>query len=604
MQGKVINGYTLKHLLGEGGMAEVWYAENEIGKPAAVKILFEKYTRNEQILERFHNEALVMVKLNHPNIRQVYNYGYIDNRHCIIMEYLEGCDLEALMQSGRRFTDEELRRWWNQTADALKYTHARGIVHRDIKPSNLFLDEEGNIKLLDFGIAKMMENASLTHTSAIFGTLMYMSPEQVKSAKKVDYRTDLYSLAVTFVYLLTGKKPYDDIEKSLFDIQLDILTHPLDMSQVPTEWRNFLMPYLEKNPEKRPELTPFFPLTVNLGNEDKTFGENVTSRENPIPELAKYSVAGLRNPHKADPQNPAPNSHQRKIPVWTWVVGALLALLVIGLLFLLKHKPDIEPIETIEPDGSIPELSWSMSKADNGDYIVTVGDLKYTMKYVEGGTFTMGYNDKRFKASECASMPTHQVTVSSYWIGETEVTQALWKAVMGNNPSDDKGDNLPVYMVTWNECLQFRKQFNEKLQDQLPEGCRFALPTEAEWEYAARGGKHSKHYQYAGSNDIDEVAWYESNCYGKRYPVKSKKANELGLYDMCGSVWEWCADWYGDYSSAPQTNPTGPSSGWTRVTRGGGCWNPGLTVGERVEPDIGSADRGNVGLRIVLAPRQ
>ncbi len=153
----------MKKLLGEGGMAEVWYAENEIGKPAAVKILFEKLTRNEQIVERFHNEAVMMVKLKHPNIRQVYGYGYLNNRHCIIMEYLEGNDLSDMMKSGRRFTDAELRKWWNQIVSALNYTHAQGIVHRDIKPSNIFLDEDDNIKLLDFGIAKMMENTSLTH---------------------------------------------------------------------------------------------------------------------------------------------------------------------------------------------------------------------------------------------------------------------------------------------------------------------------------------------------------------------------------------------------------------------------------------------------------
>jgi serine/threonine-protein kinase len=210
MQGQIINGFELKRLLGRGGMAEVWYAENEIGKPAAVKILNESLSHNQQIVERFHNEALVMVKLNHPNVRQVYGYGYLGERHCIIMEYLEGDDLDALLKAGRKFTDEELQRWWDQTVDALNYTHAMGIVHRDIKPSNIFLDEKGNIKLLDFGIAKMMENASLTQTGMVMGTPMYMSPEQVNDIKHVDYHTDLYSLAVSFVHMLTGKKPYDD----------------------------------------------------------------------------------------------------------------------------------------------------------------------------------------------------------------------------------------------------------------------------------------------------------------------------------------------------------------------------------------------------------
>ena len=235
----------------------MWYAENEIGKPAAIKILNENLSHNQQIVERFHNEALVMVKLNHPNIRQVYGYGYLGERHCIIMEYLEGEDLEELMKNGRRFTEEELRRWWNQTVDALNYTHAMGIVHRDIKPSNIFLDEMGNIKLLDFGIAKMMENASLTQTGMVMGTPMYMSPEQVNDIKHVDYHTDLYSLAVSFVHMLTGKKPYDDTNCSVFEIQMSIVTKPLDLSEVPEAWRDFLTPYLAKAAAQRPQLKHF-----------------------------------------------------------------------------------------------------------------------------------------------------------------------------------------------------------------------------------------------------------------------------------------------------------------------------------------------------------
>ena len=175
----------------------MWYAENEIGKPAAVKILNENLSRKTQIVERFHNEALVMVKLNHPNIRQVYGYGYLGDRHCIIMEYLNGDDLEAMLKAGRRFTDEEVCRWWNQTVDALNYTHAMGIVHRDIKPSNIFLDNMGNIKLLDFGIAKVKESMSMTRTGMMMGTLMYMSPEQVKDPKRVDAKSDICNCTFT-----------------------------------------------------------------------------------------------------------------------------------------------------------------------------------------------------------------------------------------------------------------------------------------------------------------------------------------------------------------------------------------------------------------------
>lgn len=159
--------------------------------------------------------------------------------------------------------------------------------------------------------------------------------------------------------------------------------------------------------------------------------------------------------------------------------------------------------------------------------------------------------------------PAHQVTLSDYYIGETQVTQALWKSVMGNNPSYSKGDNLPVEQVSWGDAQEFIKKLNGVT------GRTFRLPTEAEWEYAARGGKKSNRYRYSGSYNIDEVAWYDGNSRGKTHPVKEKMANELGLYDMSGNVREWCNDWFGDYSSDAQTNPQGPDEDSCRVLRGG-----------------------------------
>ena len=282
MQGQIINGFVLKKLLGRGGMAEVWYAENEIGKSAAVKILNESLSNNQQIVERFHNEALVMVKLDHPHIRQVYGYGYLGNRHCIVMEYLEGQDLEELLKRGRRFTDEELRRWWNQTVEALNYTHAMNIVHRDIKPSNLFLDKRGNIKLLDFGIAKVRESISMTRTGALMGTLMYMSPEQVKDTKNIDYHTDVYSLAVTFIHLVSGISPYDSETTGDFEIREQIVYKPLDLSGLPEFWQTTLAPYLEKEPSKRPALQPIVEpkkMEATTLDEDKTVEEGEKQKQ-------------------------------------------------------------------------------------------------------------------------------------------------------------------------------------------------------------------------------------------------------------------------------------------------------------------------------------
>ena len=197
------------------------------------------------------------------------------------------------------------------------------------------------------------------------------------------------------------------------------------------------------------------------------------------------------------------------------------------------------------------------------DRTFTVGGVSFKMIAVGGGTFTMGATSEQGSDANDDEKPTHSVTLSSYSIGETEVTQALWQAVMGSNPSNFSGSNKPVETVSWNDCQDFIRRLNALT------GENFRLPTEAEWEYAARGGNKSRGYKYAGSNTIDNVAWYYDNSGSQTHNVATKSPNELGLYDMSGNVWEWCQDWYGSYNSGSQTNPTGPGSGYHRVNRGG-----------------------------------
>lgn len=197
----------------------------------------------------------------------------------------------------------------------------------------------------------------------------------------------------------------------------------------------------------------------------------------------------------------------------------------------------------------------------------TVNGVSFKMVYVQGGTFRMGSNDSEAGDDE---QPVHSVTLSDYYIGETEVTQQLWCAVMGSNPSYFTGNSQrPVENLSWEDCQTFIRTLNALT------GKNFRLPTEAEWEYAARGGNKSRGYKYSGSNTLTDVAWYDNNASGTTHPVKQKRSNELGLYDMSGNVWEWCQDWYGRnyYSQSPSYNPTGPGSGWNRVLRGGSWFN-------------------------------
>ena len=208
--------------------------------------------------------------------------------------------------------------------------------------------------------------------------------------------------------------------------------------------------------------------------------------------------------------------------------------------------------------GTGREISFFTNDAlagNNARFKVFVFSLPPGMVFVEGGTFQMGSN------SESDEKPIHTVTVSSFYMDKTEVTQAEYRKVMGKNPSYFSGcDDCPVEDVSWHDANEYAKKVGKR------------LPTEAEWEYAARGGNKSKGYMYSGSNNLNAVGWYKKNSGSRTHPVAQKQPNELGLYDMSANVWEWCSDRYGDYSSSSQTDPQGSNSGEYRVLRGG-CWS-------------------------------
>ena len=207
--------------------------------------------------------------------------------------------------------------------------------------------------------------------------------------------------------------------------------------------------------------------------------------------------------------------------------------------------------------------SSGSSLSGNALTIPVKNGINIEMVKVETGSFNMGATPETIYPDN-DEKPVHRVTLTNdYYIGKYEVTQALWQAVMGSNPSFFKGTDLPVETVSWNDCQDFISKLNAMT------GKRFRLPTEAEWEYAARGGKKSRGYLFSGSITLGDVAWYKENSGSKTHVVGTKQPNELGIYDMSGNVWEWCQDWKGSYSSSPQTNPTGAVSGSYRVCRGG-----------------------------------
>ncbi len=275
---------------------------------------------------------------------------------------------------------------------------------------------------------------------------------------------------------------------------------------------------------------------------------------------------------------------------------------------LLRNLPQANVGLRTMMDNTIIEVSKTSNKAQipgrydelTGDFYFLVSDSKQgflpfepEMIFVQGGSFDMGSND-----GYSIEKPVHRVTLGDYYIGKYEVTQAQWEAVIGDNPSRFKGcANCPVENVSWNDIQTYLNKLNKKTNK------TYRLPTEAEWEYAARGGKNSEGYVYAGSASAESVGWNYSNSDMKTHEVGGLKANELGLYDMSGNVWEWCSDWYRAYSSSASSNPTGPSSGTDRILRGGG-WD-GDAQYSRVALRSGNTPEfryGDNGFRVVLVP--
>ena len=202
--------------------------------------------------------------------------------------------------------------------------------------------------------------------------------------------------------------------------------------------------------------------------------------------------------------------------------------------------------------------------AVGSDYVETAFDVEFQMVAVQGGVFLMGATEEQGDDAKDVEKPVHQVLFDGFYIGKYQVTEAQWQAVMGRRPY--LGGDYPVDRVNWYDVIQFCEKLSQMT------GKKYRLPTEAEWEYAARGGQQSNGTKYAGSNTVGDIAWYNGNSGNQTHPVGQKQPNELGLYDMSGNVWEWCSDWFWSYSSTPSVNPPGPSSGTHRMCRGGSVY--------------------------------
>ena len=493
-----------------GAFGCVFKVQTPAGEQMAIKC-FTKHVDNKQT----RLEAIGTYLDQHPNPYTIH-YRYLPNElwvgtadpptyyPILIMDWIAGKTLgEAVREAVENNQTDYLQQIANNFANMALWLLSQPIAHGDLKHDNILVKPNGSLVLIDYD--GMYVPALENYPAENIGVAEYQHPQRQLS--DFNQHIDDFSIAV--------------IATALYGI-----------AQSPQLYTQYGSPdtLLFKRPDFEQTRSPLW--------------RALNALNHPLiaPLLDQLQTAlqtnSLQLPNLSQTLQPLPNN-----------IPAVEALIVQKKTELLRLEQHLKHLQTaaLPPD----------------TYTENALGLNLKMKHIQGGTFLMGSPES--EADRRDNELQHLVTLSDFYIGVYEVTQAQWVAIMGNNPSEFEGDTLPVEMVSWDEAVKFCYRLSDLT------GKTYRLPTEAEWEYAARGGKHSKGYKYAGSNNIDDVAWYWNNNRYGTHPVGQKQANELGLYDMSGNVWEWCNDWHDKnyYQNSPANNPTGPTTGTNRVLRGG-----------------------------------
>ena len=546
-----VGRFEIKGELGRGGMGAVYRAwDPELQREVAIKAMefppAAPGDDGEANRERFLREARTAARLTHPNIVAVYDVLRVADTAYIVMEIIRGSSLEAKLRAGKALDAAVTERALREAADGLDFAHRNGIVHRDIKPANILLDESGRVKLVDFGIARLIDqataSANLTAPGTTVGTLGYMPPEQIRG-DPVDGRADQFSLGVVAYQMAAGRKPFEA------DTWIAVTHKIMNVEPDPvTKWNPAVKPEaaasiakaLSKMPDER---------FITCGEFARTFSGEVklqARKRSLVPMVAAGGLvvalgtaAALWVHCCAAP----PLSETAKQPTATE---------------MKTPETKAVPPATAEIKSMPPVVPLDLTK-------LTIGSATIEFAAIQPGRFTMGgvYDDNE--------KPEHRVSITRpFQIAKTEVTRKQWHAVMGG-PSPSLADaDLPKMAVSYNDALAFAQKLNGR-----GDGFRYRLPTEAEWEYAARAGNRGELY-----GKLDDIAWYNDGSVEAPTKVASKDPNAWGLYDMIGNAAEWVSDWYGEdyYRSSPAENPTGPATGQYRGVRGGAYATQPMTL--------------------------
>ena len=559
-QGTSLQGgkYIIKRVLGQGGFGITYLAEQvSLGREVAIKEFFMKdgcmrdgqtgrvlvpptgsALQVEQYRKKFLKEARMIASFRHPHIVNVIDVFEENGTAYYVMPYMEYGSLKSIVERNGRLPEADALHYIGQIADALRYMHKeKRSCHYDVKPDNIMVDYSRNAVLIDFGISKNYDaDGNETSTTPIGLSEGYAPIEQYQGISGFSPASDVYALGATLYYLLVGQTPpsaVDRVQGKELMLPKDISKQTrllieqsmvLQQSQRPTDIHIFKKQ--KKGKQKASEETINNPKDTEATQEQASFQSSESNKSQSTKKEEQLHRSLFK---KLDKRN-------------YWIAAALTFLAVIVLVVFTKTNDS--------GGGGIIGENHDMEVLNSIEMVL-----------VKSGAFVMGRSD----GGEWNQR--HPVTLSDFYIGKTEVTQAQWVAVMGSNPSKFKGDDLPVENVTWQEVHIFINKLNELT------GKNYRLPTEAEWEFAAGGGNKGNGFIYSGSNTLDEVAWYEQNSNMTTHSVGSKLPNSLGIYDMSGNVNEWCSDLYLTYPKEPQLDPKGGVNDHPEnrhIIRGGG----------------------------------
>jgi serine/threonine-protein kinase len=557
-----VGRYRIKSLIGRGGMAEVYLAHDpQFNRDVAVKLITAVSAFDADSRARFAREARVIASLEHIAILPVYDMGEQDGQPYLVMRYVTGGSMDQRLTQGSRYRLDEIAAILPGLASALDYAHSRGIVHRDLKPANILFAAEGQALLADFGLAKDVQaTLMLSSTGVVMGTPAYMSPEQIRaqSTAPPDGRSDLYSLGVTLFYALTGRLPYE--ADTVFGMMEAHLRAP-----VPDICR--LNPALPK------------PLQAVF---EKVMAKDPAQR---------YATARALNEALQTVTQPAQGAKARGMPVArpfyrrrvVLLGGGALVLLGAGaVLSPLLAAPAVTPtprtntplalpsVTLLQPSAvptSLPTPVPTAVQPSNPLVLTLAAGLSIQLVRVPAGEFIMGSNDNLWDDWK----PQHRVTLPEYWIGKTSVTVAQFAAfVRATGYSADARalrsgkDNHPVNYVSWFDAQAFCKWASEMLKRTV------RLPSEAEWEKAARG-TDGRTYPW-GEAAPDKSRANCNNNVGDTTPVgqySPQGDSPYGCVDMAGNVWQWTNSLYKPYPYNANDGRENSSDTGGRVVRGG-----------------------------------